>query len=101
MASIADDGKLIIWEMTTYPDRLSGTKSAAGSLSPSKHDGEDYNFDADLSKKEKERKREREKEKETLRPVMEWLVVDGSKDKRMVALEWSPEYHEDRMLVAA
>lgn len=102
LASVADDGRLIIWEMDKYPLQRSGssTRSSApsrsGSVSPMKHDaGEDYDFDTPDggggSKKEKMGKN----------VVVEWLVVDKSKDKRMVALEWSPEYNEKRMLIAA
>lgn len=33
--------------------------------------------------------------------IMEQLVVDESNDRRLVALEWSQDYHNDRVLIAA
>jgi hypothetical protein len=82
--------------------------SAPGSISP-KHDEDDYNFDIGSSRDKKKKRVEKESsdgEDEDEGPMMrhmvaKWLVVNKSQDKRMVALEWSPEYHKDRMLVAA
>lgn len=85
LASVSDDGRLMVWQMDRYPHLRGGTKSS-GSVSPSKkdaaEDGDDYfGLEEHL--------------------VVKWQVVEASENKRMNALEWSPERADGRMLLAA
>lgn len=89
LASVADDGKLMVWQMPKYPESRVRDKDAAGvkgsrSVSPLKHDGDDYQFGA---------------MEEGL--VIKWQVVDESENKRMNSLDWSNDRGDGRLLLAA
>lgn len=90
LASIADDGCLMVWEMPTYP--LARHKSSSvGSASPSKRTdrdstvGDDYQFEAAAKYL-----------------VCKWKVVEeGKSDMVMLALDWCKDKVEGEMLLAA
>lgn len=93
LASIADDGKLIVWQMPKYPEsrtRSKSTTKSSRSASPLKHGdgsgggGDDYQFGV---------------MEEGL--VVKWQVVDQSENMRMNSLDWSKDRIDGRLLLAA
>ena len=91
LASIADDGCLMVWEMPIYP--LARHKSSSvGSASPSKRTdrdstvGDDYQFEVAAR-----------------HSICRWKVVDedDKTDMVMLALDWCKDKIEGKMLLAA
>jgi transducin (beta)-like 1 len=89
LASVADDGQLMIWQMPIYP--LARYKSSSvGSASPLKREdrdstvGDDYQFEAAAK-----------------HLVCKWQVVDEGTDQRLLALDWCKDKLEGKMLLAA
>lgn len=113
LAAAADDGMMVVWRIEGYPQRT-GTQSAAPSKSPSPPHRHASNDEEEQVKQDEEMEEEvvveeknfnlgkHEKERAFApKVIMEKLVVDKSKDRRMVALEWSQDYLDDRVLIAA
>jgi hypothetical protein len=108
LASIADDGQLMIWQLPEYPqprNRNTGSNAnsvsngagggGGGSTSPVKRErdrdgtstssvGEDYQFEIVAR-----------------HLVHKWQVVDESPNTRMSALDWSKDEIEGELLIAA
>lgn len=77
----------MVWQMGRYPQARGTTKSRSGSASPSKRDANPEDGDDYFGLEE--------------HLVVKWQVVEGSENKRMNALEWSPEREDGRVLLAA
>jgi WD40 repeat protein len=101
LASIADDGQLLVWRLPEYPEAFdkkstasTGTGAGGGSASPFKREregsgsGDDYQFDATPK-----------------HLVCKWQVVDESEseNQRMCtnALGWSQDQVDGKVLLAA
>jgi hypothetical protein len=96
LASIADDGQLIIWQIPEYPSSRprNGSKNSSigGTASPLKResveegegDGDDYQF-----------------ESSSKYLVARFTVVEDNENTRMGAVDWSRDEIEGRVLIAA
>jgi len=92
LASIADDGQLIIWQIPEYPPSRprNGSKNSSigGTASPLKREsvdeGDDYQF-----------------ESTSRYLVARFTVVEDNENTQMGAVDWSRDEIEGRVLVAA
>lgn len=94
LASIADDGHLIIWKMEypTSKPRTGSKNSSIGSASPLKREstieegeGDDYQFESTAS----------------VHIVHRFVVVGDSENTRMGAVDWGRDLIEGKVLIAA
>lgn len=99
LASVGDDGKLMVWQMDKYPQhRRDRDKKWSRSVSPVKRDRDTNNAGSDPDDDYFTGTGGGGDNKHL---VVSWQVVEGSENKRMSALEWSPERTDGRMLLAA
>jgi hypothetical protein len=96
LASIADDGQLIIWQIPEYPSSRprNGSKNSSlgGTASPLKResveegegDGDDYQF-----------------ESSSKYLVARFTVVEEKENTQMGAVDWSRDEIEGKVLIAA